>query len=198
MLINMRKIFLLAILLLPSVTFAQSFPDFPMSFWGTVTVDGVNAPAGAVVRVYADTEKLGEAAVQAGGVYGYTEPMKQKLVVAEGEGALTFTIQATGINGGVETQGLTPITYSGFDSGETVNKNLAFKITNTQPSSGGSSGGGGGGGGSKKKNVATEQPLVLGSATSTLSEVEQRIVMQKQIIALLTQLIQLLTLKLAL
>lgn len=192
----MKTLLLSAILFAPIMVFA-SVPDFPMAFWGTATVDGAAASAGSVVRVYDEQTKVGESVVQSNGVYGYTEPTKQKLVVGEGNGVLTFTIQ---VDGGVETQGLSVITYPGFESGETIHKDLNFTTKSTVTSGGSSSGGGGGGGGSKsKKKVTTEtDEMVLGAATSTLSEEENKIALQKQIIVLLTQLIVLLQMKTAL
>lgn len=195
----MKGLILTTLLLIPSLTFA-SVPDFPMAFWGTATVDGVVAPTGAIIRVYDGTTKIGEVAVQGGGVYGYTEPTKQKLVVGESSGVLTFSIQSSAINGGIETQGLAVVTHPSFVSGETVNKNLAFttKAVVTPPVSSGGGGGGGGGGKSKSKAKVTPNELVLGSATSTLSEADKNIALQKQIIILLSQLISLLQKKIAL
>jgi hypothetical protein len=194
----MKALILTTLLLIPGLTFA-SVPDFPMAFWGIATVDGVVAPAGAVVRIYDGTTKVGESTVRSGGVYGYTEPTKQKLVVGEASGVLTFSIQSATINGGAETQGLTVVTHPSFVSGETVNKNLAFttQAVVTPPIS---SGGGGGGGGSKSKSKSKVTPneLVLGSATSTMSEADRNIALQKQIISLLSQLISLLQKKIAL
>ena len=195
----------LAILLLP-VTVLASIPAFPMAFWGTASIDGVFAPAGAIVRVYDGSIEVGKATVQNNGVYGYTEPTKQKLVVGEAGGVLTFTIQDLSVNGGVETQGLTVITHSSFVSGETVNKNLSFTTKTTvvnPPSSGGSSGGGGGGVGKPKVKAPTNE-LVLGVSTSTVSSTlplsieEQNIALKKQIIILLTQLLSLLQLQMKL
>ncbi len=186
-------------MLLPSIALA-SMPAFPMAFWGTVSIDGSLAPAGSIVRVYDGVTEVGKITVQETGVYGYTEPTKQKLVVGEAQGTLTFTIQTTSVNAGIETQGLTLISHPSFESGETINKNLAFTtsvVANNQPSS---SGGGGGGGKPKVKEVPVSS-LVLGTSTSTssssqpLSKDELRITLQKQLIILLTQLISLLQLQ---
>lgn len=145
-----RTLIIAAVLLLvPASTYAlEGFPAFPMAFWGTVTTNGTAAPVGSVVRAYYGSTLVGTATVQEAGVYGYTEPTKQKLIVAEGTGAITFKIQTAGFNSGSETTGDTAITQSSFTSGLTVEKNLAFTIT--PPSTGGSGGGGGsssGGGG---------------------------------------------------
>lgn len=191
----MKKIIIALILLLPAASFAQ-VPAFPMAFWGVVTIDNVAAPAGSIVRVYSGTNKVGEVAVLSGGIYGYTEATKQKLLVEETIGSLSFTIQAPSINGGIETSGLTAVTHGSFEAGQTVQKTMDFKLTEQVTSGGSSSGGGGGGGGSRKSKTTTTviaEPLVLGQATTTAtSEAELKIQLQKQLIALLTQLIALL------
>jgi peptidoglycan hydrolase-like protein with peptidoglycan-binding domain len=100
-------------------------PSYPMAFWGSLTIDGVVAPVGTVVTVYdASSTLLGEVTVSESGVYGYDSPVKQKLLVAESVGSITFK---TKVNGGTETSGCSAITYSGFVSGLTEEKNLAFK-----------------------------------------------------------------------
>jgi hypothetical protein len=191
----MKKYFIVAILALvsPSFVIAEGIPAFPMAFYGTVTIDGVVAPVGSSVRVYTGTELAGEVVLQEAGVYGYNNPTLQKLLVKEVTGELVFKIQTLTVNGGVETGGLTPVTYSGFVSGETVQKDLLF-TTNTNTNGIVSSGGGGS---SKRKVSEPVQPavIVLGVSTST-NEVEAKIALQKQIISLLTQLIKLLKLQL--
>ena len=194
----MNKFLLIAFAFFPVFAFAE-MPDFPMTFWGNATVDGVVAPIGATVRVYTGSIEVGQVILQENGVYGYTEPTKQKLVVGESSGTLTFTVQSASINGGVETQGISPVTHSGFISGVTVEKDLAFV---TKTSSGGGGSGGGGGGGSSKKKIVTPSELVMAISTTTpisiLSEDEKKIELQKQLIQLLTQLIVLLKFKLSL
>ncbi len=195
----MKKIILALVLLLPFTSFAE-VPAFPMAFWGVATIDGVIAPAGSVIEVYGGSSKVGEVIVKDGGVYGYTEPTKQKLLVEETNAPLSFTIQSVGVNGGVETAGLVAITHPGFVSGETVQKNLDFKITTQSTGGSSSGGGGGGGGGNRKAKVSTPivEPLVLGQATTTVtSDEELRIQLQKQLIVLLTQLIALLQQRMA-
>lgn len=190
----MKKLLIAVLLFLPTVSFAQ-IPDFPMAFWGEVTVGGVEAPVGSVVRVYDDTEKVGEVVVEEAGVYGHTEPTKQKLLLSDGVGELTFTIESSAINSGVETEGLNPITYSGFVSGETVELDLDFTpeavVVEEPPRS---SGGGGGGGSSRSRDDGAEEQVlgVTDVSLQGLSEEEIKIELQKQIIVLLTQLISLL------
>ncbi len=205
----MKNLILFALIFIPTATFAadDSLPAFPMSFWGEVTIDGVAAPVGSTVRVYEGEKKVGEVVVQNEGVYGYTDPVKQKLVVEESEGVLNFTIQSSSINDGVETKGLVAITYPEFKSSEAVNKDLGFTVTAQEPPvvvveepKKKSSGGGGGGNKNKVKAKLPATELVLGASTSTastsvLSEEEKKIMLQKQLIALLSQLIILLQMK---
>ena len=142
---------------------AETFPSFPMAFWGSVTVDGNSAPVGTVVRAYYGTTLAGQIVVQEAGIYGYTEATKQKLLVAEGVGQITFKFQQNSLNGGAETDGTTLQTYAAFESGITKNFNLAFILSAppasspppTQTTSGGSGGGGGGGGGSYTPPLAS-------------------------------------------
>ncbi len=198
----MKNLVVFAILILtaPNLVVAESIPSFPMAFFGTVTIDGVVAPVDSSVRVYAGTELVGEVTLQEVGVYGYDNPTLQKLLIKEATGELVFKVQAPTVNGGIETGGLTPVSHSGFISGDTIEKNLSFVTKTSDTVSGGnnSGGSGGGGGGSSRKKVTEQlQPtaIVLGVATST-NEVEAKIALQKQIITLLTQLIKLLQLQL--
>jgi hypothetical protein len=204
----MKNLILFALVFLPVVTFAaeDGLPAFPMSFWGEVTIDGMAAPVGSTVRVYEGDTKVGQVVVKESGVYGYIGSTAQKLVVEESDGVLDFTIQAASINGGVETKGLVAITYPEFKSGEAVNKDLAFSVTAPVPPvvveepKKKSSGGGGGGKSNKVKAKLPTTELVLGVSTSTasatgLSEAEKTIVLQKQLISLLSQLIVLLQMK---
>jgi hypothetical protein len=187
------------ILLILLFAFAQnanaSIPEFPMSFWGDVLIDGQLAPVGTIVRAYNQSNDLvGEIVVSELGVYGYTEPVKQKLVVGKYEGLITFKFQSPQINSGIETSGLNSLTYPVFESGLTIEKDLMF-VTKTASVSGG-----GGGGGSKtiKKLVDTATTTVAGMVSTTtilLPEYEQKILLQKQIIELLTKLIELLKLR---
>ncbi len=194
------RLFILGFLLICPLFSEASVPAFPMAFWGNVTVDNQPAPVGSKVTLYAGNTAVGSVIVEEAGIYGYTESIKQKLVVAESEGVLTFKIQSPAINGGVETGGVSPVTHTQFISGETVRKDLSFVTTQTTAGGGGNTSGGGGGGGGGKKKVLKPTVAVLGISTSTptstpttsLSEEERKIQLQKQIIQLLTQLIAIL------
>jgi hypothetical protein len=161
-------IYSLAILfvLAPIVTTAQSIPNFPMAFWGVVTINGSPAPVGTIVRAYYSSVLAGTATVQdSNGTYGYTEPTKQKLIVGEGTGPINFTLQLSSFNGGTETAGNSAISYDNFVSGLTVQKDLNFAITiPTTSSSGGSGGGSSGGGGGAAPVAQTTTSVVKGDA----------------------------------
>ena len=156
------------ILLFPVFSFAvESFPVMPMAFWGVVFINGNPAPVGTVVRAYYGSVIAGTAVVQESGVYGYTESTKQKLVIGEGTSVIIFKIQSSTFNGGSETVGDTTLTYVGFTSGLTVQKDLAFNITvpdTTVPPAPSSGGGGGGGGGSYTPPPATPAITKAGDA----------------------------------
>lgn len=193
------KYLVLILLLIPSASFA-SVPAFPMAFYGEVSVNGVAAPVGSIVRVYAEDIEVGSIVVLEQGVYGYETLTKQRLLVKEAEGSLVFTVQSNQINGGLETKGVNALTYPSFEAGVTMRKDLDFElgtVNNSNQSSSKSSSGGGGGSSKKKSVIESPSPIVLGVSTST-DEAEVKIVLQKQIIVLLTQLIELLKLQIAL
>jgi hypothetical protein len=190
------KTLLYILLLFPALAFAN-MPAFPMAFWGTVTLDGQPAPSGTIVRAYYGSALAGEAVVNEPGIYGYTEPTKQKLVAGEGTGEITFTVQSSAFNGGKETQGTSPMTQSGFISGETIQKALVFTGSVQSSSSGGSHGGSSGGSssGSNKSGSSKSTPsgAVLGASTSTSSSSPENVIeLQRQVISLLTILASLL------
>ncbi|KKU93815.1 MAG: PKD domain-containing protein [Candidatus Jorgensenbacteria bacterium GW2011_GWA1_48_13] len=134
-------------IIFPVFVMAEPFPDFPMAFWGTVTINLQPAPAGTLIRAYVSDVVMGQVVTQESGVYGYTGPTKQKLIVGSSSGTIVFSFQNPSLYGGMETKGTVSQTHSPFVSGETINKNLAFAFTEATTLSGGSGGGGGGGGG---------------------------------------------------
>src|SRR6185295_3113397 len=100
------KLIIIAVLMfVPLAASAQSLPAFPMAFWGAVTLNGAPAPVGTIVNAYYDSTLAGTVTVHDAGIYGYTEPTKQKLIVAAGSSTITFKVQSSGFNGGVETAG---------------------------------------------------------------------------------------------
>lgn len=163
----------LSLILLPVSASAQTVPDFPMAFWGAVTLNGSPAPVGTVVNAYYGSTLAGTATVQEAGVYGYTESTKQKLIVGSGSSTITFKVQSSGFNGGTETTGDTTQTHPGFTAGETIQKDLAFTYTPPAPppatGGGGSpapSGGGGGGGGGISYNYSVKINNDVATTTS--------------------------------
>ncbi len=111
-----------------SIAKAETFPNFPMAFWGNITINGSPAPIGTVIRAYYGAILAGQAIVQEPGIYGYTEATKQKLVVAEGTGQITFKVQQNSLNGGNETEGSDQQSYVVFESAITKNIDFAFTL----------------------------------------------------------------------
>lgn len=151
----------------PLMASASAIPDFPMAFWGAVTINGNAAPVGTVIRAYYGSTLAGTVTVQESGIYGYTEPTKQKLVIGAGTGVITFTMQASSFNNGAETGGDSAVTYAQFSSASTINDNLAFTITIPAPSGGSSGGGGGGGGGGIAPTNTTTNVVTSTKADAT-------------------------------
>jgi len=165
---NLLKILIIG-LSLPFLASANSFPfpPFPMAFWGSVTVNNNPAPAGAKIKAYYGSKLAGEVDVTKKGIYGYPESTKQKLVVGEGTGPITFTIQYSSLNSGNETGGSNQPSYPGFVSGLTVQKDLNFVISETSNSTSNPGGGGGGGGGTPPSDTSTS---TTDTSTTTTKE----------------------------
>lgn len=151
---------------------AESFPSFPMAFWGNVKIDNVSAPINTVINAYYDSVLSGTVTVKEIGIYGYSDSLKQKLLISEGSGSITFKF----VKDGVEKTGINIISYPSFVAGETINKNLEFvtiipatptptPTSTPAPITGG--GGGGGGGGSYTPPSSTPTPTPTPTSTLT-------------------------------
>ena len=124
---------------------AEEFPSFPMSFWGKVYINDSLAPKGTIIKAYYQNALSGEVTVQDNGIYGYPESIKQKLIVGEGTGVITFTFQTPAYDNGKETSGNALQSYSNFESGSSVHQDFYFIVpvqtttttTTTPPASGG-------------------------------------------------------------
>lgn len=139
---------ILSVSISTTVLAAETFPDFPMSFWGTAYINDLLIPEGAIVRAYYGNSVGGQSVVQQNGSYGYSDATKQKLVVGKGIGMITFTIQLPSINNGIETIGTNIQSYVNFVSGLSVNQDLNFNTASTTTTTTTTilvSGGGGGG-----------------------------------------------------
>ena len=151
----------------PFFVLGQTIPDFPMAFWGNVSINGVSAPVGTILKAYYGSQLAGQVTIQSSGVYGYDNPTQQRLVVGQGSGPIVFGIQSSGVNEGQEVL-LSPSPAIYFSSGKELQENLAFVYT-TQSGGGGSSGnvvsGGGGGGGGVLGTVS--QSMVASATTSS-------------------------------
>src|SRR3989344_252649 len=130
---NLKYLLIIALVffLKPAVTQAASFPAFPMSFWGNVTLNGGPAPKGTIIKAYYNTVLAGQTTLQESGVYGYEGSTKQKLVVAEGDGTITFKFQSPLFDNSVETPGTSVNSHAGFVSAQSVNKDLSFSASGT-------------------------------------------------------------------
>ena len=73
----MKKIITTIFLLLPLSAFA-ALPVFPMSFYGTATINETSAPAGTMIRAYYETTLAGEIVVNEAGIYGYDNTLTAK------------------------------------------------------------------------------------------------------------------------
>ncbi len=179
---NIKHIIITIALTIGVVSSAYAIPSFPMAFYGNVTIDDTSAPVGTILRAYnASSALLGEVTVNEAGIYGYDNPLKQRLVLKEATGTITFKFKTESKNAGVETVGTVVQDYASYTAGLTVKKDLTFKTAIAVPASGGgggsvgsSSGGGGGGGGSYiapitnlNVKVATNTVINTKVATST-------------------------------
>ncbi len=122
------------------------FPSFPMSFYGTVNLNGAPLPFGSRVLAFASSTLLGAVTLDEAGVYGYDNPIKNKLVVKSYEGAIIF--KYTLPNVAMPESGCLVQQYDGeFVQGGVVSLNLSFKNTDCSSGSTGSTVSSGGGGG---------------------------------------------------
>jgi hypothetical protein len=177
----MKKLLITALFLFPTLSFASTFPKFPMAFYGVASINGSVAPTGTVIRAYYGNTLAGQSTTDSTGAYGYASSTAQKLLVNEGTGNLTFTFQTPTLLSGQENTGSTTNQYAGFEEGSSTSNNLYFTYTvpNTK-SGGGSSGGGGGGGssgggggGSSGGGSSGGGGVVLGASTSTATSTVQ-------------------------
>lgn len=144
----MKKIlFIIIFLLLPlSVGAIDSFPTFPMVFYGNATLDGQPLSVSSSVGVYCNESLIGQVALKEAGVYGYDDLMGQKLIVNENT-CSKLVFKYTDSRSLDFKIGTTEQSYNGvFQSGITVKKDLSFKTQSTEPPPSGNTGGGGGGG----------------------------------------------------
>lgn len=164
--------------------FANSFPSFPMSFYGKVYINETPAPQGSMLSAYYNEVLAGEVVIQEDGIYGYVEPTKQKLVIGEGDSEIRFTIKTDNINNGEEIEIEVSEFYPNFISGETILKDLFFYVTEetTSPPQSSSRGGGGGGSSVVIDNIVDEQNIEEGEVRG-IYEIEQLPLMQQAVLS---------------
>lgn len=123
-----KKVFIISILFLmvPILGLAQeSFPVFPMAFWGTAIIDGQPLSSGTKIKAFCGSNIIGEVTMLENGIYGYADSAKIKLLIGSCSGEILFKYLLSGatnpLTGGNE------IKYTdGFEEGKTVNKNIEF------------------------------------------------------------------------
>ena len=103
----------------------DSFPSFPMAFWGTATINGQPLSSGTKVEAYCASDLVGSVTMLENGIYGYAESAKVKLLAGDCSGDILFKYILSGT--ATSLTGASEIKYtSGFQSGVTVNKNINF------------------------------------------------------------------------
>jgi hypothetical protein len=184
----MKKILFLMLacfLLAPSLALADnSFPSFPMAFYGSAKLNNENLAINSKIQAYAGDSLVGEVTLSEAGIYGYDAPTKIRLTVGEYSGSeILFKYILPGTSDALIGSSLNK--YSGvFESGKTLNFNINFTTVSvpSTPSTGGggsgsSSGGGGGGGSAAIKPIVKATTTVVivpqKSATSTIIEIEK-------------------------
>ncbi|HPW34412.1 MAG TPA: hypothetical protein PK367_01460, partial [Candidatus Paceibacterota bacterium] len=132
-----KKYLFISFLIFPTIVYGQSFPAFPMSFFGEIKINDSLAPPQTIVRAYYGSVLAGQVTIDQSGIYGYNNPTQKKLIVSEGSGEIRFTIQNQQINSNVETAGTNSQTYAEFTSGWSVNKNLLSVVSSSARGGGG-------------------------------------------------------------
>ena len=74
---------------------AQAVPPFPTEFYGTVEVNGADAPAGTEIVARIGSEQKGSIIVS-DGIYGGPKAGDSKLIVNEGNGTIVFFVKLPG------------------------------------------------------------------------------------------------------
>jgi hypothetical protein len=176
----MKKILYVIIvaLILPVSALANdSFPSFPMSFYGDVKLNSVVLPVNSKIYVYSADELKGEIVINEQGVYGYDSPLKQKLLVGEYSGSeIIFKYSLPGET--VINSGNSVIKYSGaFEAGKTSNLNINFSAASA--SSGSVSGGSGGSGGGSSGGSVGSTPTILSGINLETPAPPDKIVIKK-------------------
>ncbi|MDD5527836.1 MAG: hypothetical protein PHO56_02550 [Patescibacteria group bacterium] len=165
----MKKIlflFFTILLLAPSIALADdSFPSFPMSFYGSAKLDNASLPANSIIQAFVNNSLVGQVTLNEAGIYGYDNPTKIRLTIGEySENEIIFKYVLPGTS--IALTGGSTNKYSGtFESGKTQSINFVFTTVSAPP--GNQPSGGSGGGGSVTKPITVPAPVKIIS-TSTL------------------------------
>jgi hypothetical protein len=123
----LTKLFIFS-LLIACPTFAladNTFPSFPMAFWGTATLNGQSLASGTGIQAFCNNSLVGQVTMAEDGIYGYAASTKNKLLVSTCSGDILFEYLPSGAT--TPLTGSSEIKYTGgFQTGTTINENLAF------------------------------------------------------------------------
>ena len=108
---------------------ASAVPAFPMNFTGTVSINGVNAPVGSVIKAYDGTSLLAQFTLTTAGTYGNSDRTQQesaKLSIPEYTGSpLTFKINSPQYSSNAQLSDTESYGFE-FSSFTDVEQNLVF------------------------------------------------------------------------
>lgn len=117
---------LIFLLILPFFGFAyDSFPDFPMAFWGSTTLNGEPLIAGTDIKAFCNSQLIGEITIAEDGIYGYIGTTQNKLLLSSCDKNILFKYSPAGIQENL-TGGFNVEYTEEFISGTTINKDLNF------------------------------------------------------------------------
>ena len=153
------------LLIIPTLGLADSFPSYPISFWGEARINGENISKDSKIEAFCDNELIGEVILLEDGVYGYPESTKQKMLISSCETGVVFNYNGSEIRYGEE-----------MDPGDVIEKDFYFKKDvekEEEPSP--PRGGGGGGRGSSFVDTEEddEEEIVEGEVKGEAIEREQ-------------------------
>ena len=113
-------------MMLPNIGMAETFPSFPMSFYGEAKLDNNNLLAGTKIQAYSNNILVGEVVMQEDGIYGYSNPTKSKLVIGEYGGEELVFKYVLPNTSEVLTSGIPVVYQYDFETGKAVKFDIHF------------------------------------------------------------------------
>ncbi len=157
-----------AIILIGTVAAA---PVLPEEFYGSVYLNGNQAPAGTLIIVTINGEPRGNLTTSVDGLYGGPDNFDPRLIASSTEEEVNAGhVNVTFVVGGVQAFQIVPFKAGTSEKLDLIANSKAFgtdtTVTATNPSSGGLSGGGGGyvSGGSVSTSTGTSTGTTSGSS----------------------------------